>query len=487
MKKNLKRIMSAVAATAALLAAFPVSVVSADDLQTAEDVLQDGSFIYEEVEGGYAVKKCTATILNSFPGIVNGISIVEIKDGAFAGCSTLSEVNIPDTVKKIGSNTFVGCTSLKKVTLPPAITKIPDNTFLDCSLLTEVVLPDNLTEVGNMAFGNCKSLTDIDLPDSVTKINDSAFDGCYSLTQFTLPDSLTEIGEMAFSYTPIETFDTEGCSEFKVVDGILYDKDETKIYRAAPSISGDLYIKDGIREINGGAFSLCSGITNVFIPDSVETIGGYGFSECTSLKSVHFSEGLKTLGECAFAYNMALESVELPVSLETVGDGAFMVCYSMNKAILQENLKNIGANAFLDCPELKQVTIPKSVEKIGDNAFGVKNKFSEDGSSEIVSVDDFKMSVTAGSAGEKYAKNNKIEYDSTGIDLKKLAFIVIVVGILLTAIVFSVVLMARSRKSATRGAKKAQKEALEKEAEKNYKKIAGDDNETHDDDSDDDE
>lgn len=152
-----------------------------------------------------------------------------------------------------------------------------------------------------------------------------------------------------------------------------------------------------------------------------------------------------------------------------------MVCYSMNKAILQENLKNIGENAFLDCPELKQITIPKSVEKIGNNAFGIKNNYSEDGSYETVSIDGFKMSVTAGSAGEKYAKNNKIEYDSTGVDLKKLAFIIIVVGILLTAIVFAIVLMARSRKSATRGAKKAQKEALEKEAEKNYKKIADND------------
>lgn len=473
MNSKIKKILS-LAASAAMLAVFPAITAFADTPEGANDVLQDGNFIYEEVEGGYAVKKCTASILSSFPGIVNGVSIVEIKDGAFAYCSSITEVNIPSTVKKIGNNTFIGCTSLKKVTLPQSITKIPDNAFVDCQLLTEVVLPDNLTEVGNMAFNNCKSLTSIDLPDSVTKIGDSAFNNCYSLTQFTLPDSLTEIGEMAFSYAPIESFDTQGCSAFKEVDGILYNKDETKIYRASPNISGDLYIKDGVREINGGAFSICPQITNLFIPDSVETIGGYGFSECMSLKNVKFSEGLRTLKEGAFAYNLALEYVELPVSLETIGDGAFMVCYSMNKAILQENLKSVGENAFLDCPDIKQITVPKSVEKIGENAFG--KCYDDDGN--ITVVKDFKMSVTAGSAGEKYAKGNNIEYDSTGLDLKKLAFIVVCVGLLLTAVVFGVVLMARGRKSATRAAKKAHKEALEKEAEKNYKKIADDDEET---------
>lgn len=471
MMKKLKKFLSASLAVMALSAVFPAMGAYADNLETAEDELSDGSFVYEEVDGGYAIKRCTASILTKFPGIVNGVTIVEIKDGAFAGCSTLTELKIPESVKKIGDNAFLGCTSLKSVTLPQAITKIPDNAFVDCTSLQEIVVSDHLTEVGDMAFNNCQSLSKINLPDGVTTIGDSAFDTCYSLTSFTLPDSLTEIGEMAFSYSPIETFDTEGCSAFKFTDGILYNKDETEIYRAAPSISGDVYIKDGVKEINGGAFSLCSGITNLFIPDSVETIGGYAFSECVQLKSVDFSEGLKTLGMGAFAYDLSLESVELPVSLETLGDGSFMVCQKLNKVIMQENLKSIGDNAFIGCTSLKQVTVPKSVTKIGDNAFGMD--FDDEGNQ--IRNSGFRMNVTAGSAAEKYAKNNKIEHDSSGVDLKKLAFIVICIGLLVTAIVFSVVLMQRSKKSASRGAKKAHKESLEKEAEKNYKKITSDD------------
>lgn len=467
--RKLKKILSLTGA-AAIFAAFPAMAAYAEP-ESAEDVIQDGSFIYEEVDGGYAVKRCTASIITSFPGIVNGVSIVEIKDGAFADCSALSEINIPSTVKKMGKNTFVGCTSLKKVTIPPSITEIPENTFVGCVNLTEVDLPDNLTEIGKMAFHKCYSLTDIELPDSVTKIGDSAFFDCVTLNHLTLPDSLTEIGDMAFGYAPIETFDTEGCSAFKVVDNILYNSNETKIYRAAPSISGDVYIKDGVQEINGGAFSFCQNITSLFIPDSVTRIGGYGFSECTSMTSVKFSEGLKQLDTSSFAYNTALESVELPVSLETMGESAFMYCTSLKKVIMQENLKEIGNKAFFDCPALTQVTVPKSVTEVGADAFG--KMYDDNGN--IISVKGFSMSVTAGSAGAKYAKSNGIEFKSRGVDLKLLALIVVSAGILVTAIVFGVVLMSRSKKGASRGAKKARKEAKEREAEKNYKKITGND------------
>ena len=56
-----------------------------------------------------------------------------------------------------------------------------------------------------------------------------------------------------------------------------------------------------------------------------------------------------------------------------------------------------------------------------------------------------------------------------------MAFIVVCVGLLAAAVVFGAVLMARSRKTASRGAKKAQKLEKEKAEEANYEKIVDDD------------
>ena len=78
------------------------------------------------------------------------------------------------------------------------ITSIGNSAFRDCSSLTTVELPDSLTSIGSDAFRECSSLTTVNLPDSLTSISNSAFYGCTSLTTVELPDSLTSIGQDVF-------------------------------------------------------------------------------------------------------------------------------------------------------------------------------------------------------------------------------------------------------------------------------------------------
>ena len=116
---------------------------------------------------------------------------------------------------------------------------------------------------------------------------------------------------------------------------------------------------------------------------------------------------------------------------------------------------------------LKSLTVPKSVKTIGEHAFG----YSLNGSDEYSLLDDFKMSVFSGSEGAKYAKSNDIEYERTDNVIKRVAFMVVAVGLVLAAIVFAAVLMNRSRKSPKLSEKRALKKAKEQEAEDNYENI----------------
>jgi leucine-rich repeat-containing protein len=455
MKNKFRKILAVSAAALFTMCAAPVLSASAD-LESAEEIISDGSFIYDKVDGGYTIKRCTATIITSIPGVVNGTPVVEISEGAFSNCAGITELNIPKSVKKIGAGAFTYCTSLQKITIPSSVTEIPDQAFLGCSYLTDIELPDTITSIGDSAFAVCSSLTDIELP-----------------------DSLTEIGDMAFNCAPLTNIDAEGCGGFVVEEKILYDKSKKAIYRAANDIAGDVYIADSVETIGGGAFSLCYGIENIFVPSSVQTIGDNCFRDCVSLKKLDFAEGLSSIGVCAFINNIALETVEFPVSLQSIGDSAFMNCTSLNKAIFQDGLKSIGANAFYDCEKLMQVSIPKTVETIGEDAFG---KISDE-EGNTLSLSGFKMNVSSGSAAEKYAKSADIEHTASDKSLKKMAFIIIAVGLIIAVIIFAIVLMARNRKGAAISAKKAQKEAKEKEAEENYVKIL-DDSDEHKKDSD---
>ncbi len=55
--------------------------------------------------------------------------ITAIGSNSFAGFKNVSCVEIPNSVKTIGSSVFASCTSLKELTLSPNITKIADSSF----------------------------------------------------------------------------------------------------------------------------------------------------------------------------------------------------------------------------------------------------------------------------------------------------------------------------------------------------------------------
>ena len=67
---------------------------------------------------------------------------------------------------------------LTTVLLPNTLMAIA---FNGCSSLTEIHLPDNLTSIGESSFYDCSSLTEIHLPASLTSIGGYAFDQCTSL------------------------------------------------------------------------------------------------------------------------------------------------------------------------------------------------------------------------------------------------------------------------------------------------------------------
>ena len=282
-----------------------------------------------------------------------------------------------------------------------------------------------------------------------------------------MPDALENVGELAFGeWFSINEITADGCANFTVDNNILYNKDKTEIYRASAAIAGDINIAEDVKTIKSGAFSSCAKIEHLYLPASLTSIETGAFSYCSGIKTIDFSEGLQTIGEGAFIFDSALTSISIPTTVREIAAQAFAYCEAVEKVIIPEGVTKIGENAFLYCTALKRVSIPKTVSEIGDGAFGytVEN-------SEPKLTDDFTMSVFSGSAGEKYAKSATIEYTTIDKSLKRTAFLVAAVAVIIVIIVFAASLMARGRKTATAGARKAEKEAKEKRLEVYTEKI----------------
>lgn len=109
----------------------------------------------------------------------------------------VTELVISNKFKSIPSYAFANCTSLTNITIPDSITRIGGSAF-DGSGITNITIPDSVTKIEYSAFARCNSLSCITIPDSVTSISYSMFMGCSNLTSITIPDSITSIEPQAF-------------------------------------------------------------------------------------------------------------------------------------------------------------------------------------------------------------------------------------------------------------------------------------------------
>ena len=78
---------------------------------------------------------------------------------AFKECSSLTSINIPESVTNIGKSAFSGCERLTGINIPESVTSIEKWAFSGCSNLDIVI--DNSkknVEVGIFAFDGCKSV-----------------------------------------------------------------------------------------------------------------------------------------------------------------------------------------------------------------------------------------------------------------------------------------------------------------------------------------
>jgi hypothetical protein len=71
------------------------------------------------------------------------------------------------------------------------VTTIHWAAFAECSSLTAITIPDGVTSIGRDAFHGCSSLTAITIPDSVTTIGNYAFLGCTALTRLSLSPAVS--------------------------------------------------------------------------------------------------------------------------------------------------------------------------------------------------------------------------------------------------------------------------------------------------------
>jgi len=121
MKRILKAVLSAGFITTAFFTGVTGNIANAAISEFTDEILT-----YEIVKGGVNISACDdgAVELN-IRDEIDGYKIIGINENAFAECTNLKKVTLPDTITTMGAGAFTGCTSLESINVPAGLTEIP--------------------------------------------------------------------------------------------------------------------------------------------------------------------------------------------------------------------------------------------------------------------------------------------------------------------------------------------------------------------------
>lgn len=253
---------------------------------------------------------------------------------------------------------------VSSVQVADGITAIPDDAFWGCENLVNITLPQTVRTIGKGAFGQCVNLARINIPEGVTSIGGDAFFLCRSLTRLTIPDSVTSIEGNPFQYMSAEIQVSPENPAFSVTDGVLFNKEHSRLIACPCNKAGAYEIPEGVREIGAHAFENCDDLTDVTIPASVVSIERNPFAYAQlelklSPENSYFSlvDGVlfDETGTNLLVYpgGRVGDTYEIPEGTTGIGEFAFTGSQQLSSVTVPENVTAIAPSAFWNCENLR--------------------------------------------------------------------------------------------------------------------------------------
>ena len=350
------------------------------------------------------------------PSSLAGYEVTAIGNRAFANCTNLKTITLPEGLKSIGYS-FISGTGVTSLTVPKTVTEggyyYHGNGVTDgAGSLEEVIFEDGMEKIPDHFCSNAKEnsvLTNVKIPESVNEIGGSAFYNCSGLKEIILGETIRTIGNSAFyNCKGLRKVEFRENKEYTVTVGNTAFLNCTSLEKVVCSQS--------VNEIGNGAFKGCISLNRVILPEGIKKIGNEVFFSCSNLKTITLPEGLKSIGY-SFISGTGVTSLTVP---KTVTEGGYYYhgngvtdgAGSLEEVIFEDGMEKIPDHFCSNAKEngvLTNVKIPKSVTEIGKKAFY-----------NCISVTIYGY---ANSYSETYAKNEKLPFtalkDKDTIDISK--------------------------------------------------------------------
>lgn len=208
-----------------------------------------------------------------------------IREGVITGHASPTSATAPSTVTAIADGAFAGCTTLTVIDLSAtSITSIPANAFSGCTALTKVVLPGACTAIGAGAFAGCSALESFGF-EGVETIGDYAF-ALSGLASVDL-SGVTNVGEGAFAC----------CARLKSANNLSGELPAALFAGDASLAACDL---SNVTSFGAASLAGCDALTTVELASSA-ALGDYALAAGEATVATTLANGsLPTYGDTVF-------------------------------------------------------------------------------------------------------------------------------------------------------------------------------------------
>ncbi len=294
--------------------------------------------------GGYGFNGWNFTLPATMPArdltiTANWVAFFEHSEGkitdltwaASYGENKITELKIPaeidgEKITAIGDSAFSGRSSLTSIEIPDSVTSIGDSAFSGCDSLTSIEIPNGVTSISALAFGACRCLTIYCEAASQPSGWNNRWNGGEELCSVVWNCKNNDVADDGYIYTVIDSI------RYAIKDGEATVVNQPRNNIQTAIIPASIMYKNAtyaVTSIGQYAFYDCSRLTSVVIGDSVTSIGSSAFFGCSSLTSVVIGNSVTSIGESAFydcsrltkVYYNGTESEWNGISVYSYGNG----------------------------------------------------------------------------------------------------------------------------------------------------------------------
>ena len=287
-------------------------------------------------------------------------------DVSFAGNSHITKVTCTlSSIRNIPQDCFQNCTKLTTVDLGSVNDvnfKILKNAFAYCTSLTSVTLPQEMWEIGEYAFAGCTSLYSMTFNNIYHGISPYAFQNCVNLRTITWNNEyvMYEYG----TATPLTANSlTSAMPFYKSLAGIVTTAyvntgTTTCIFYGMRELR-NLTFGANVKTVGYNAFANCTALTTWSGGANIAHYNDKAFAGCTSLAkpiamTASDTHNTYSIGEMAF-YNTKVPSLVIGTTATEanytiyLSENAFMLCSALKTIEFHGTMRETPSSVFSGC------------------------------------------------------------------------------------------------------------------------------------------